>query len=354
MPDKMVIVIDTNFIIEHIPDLRDVYQKLSETYDVFVSDISIQERLSQKYLELRAKYDKIEKFKKEHSYLAKIEIKHSFDKQYELDKEFTQNGYRELFKDNIIPLISDECMLKTIMERVFKKIPPFISADNASDKGLKDTMLWLSLLEHFKNHDCSNLIFITGDKGFRNNADALCKEFSEYTGKSIEINGNNFYDSYIDGQGINETKKENSSSPNVKFSDFALAREEVKTAITSLCFTECENNYGDTWLEKSFTLSHEVTADDMKSSFEKLRDIITVNLFETALQPNIAFPTISAINNKYAISTNELQTALALYEDIRNIHPEHISKFFSAAANIFNNNYEEPTFTDVDDDDLPF
>ena len=354
MDSKKAIIIDTNFIIEHINNLRELHQKLSESFDVFVSDISIQERISQKYLELRAKYDKIEKFKKEYSYLVKIEERHLFDKQFESEKEFTQNGYHDLFGANIIPFVSDNDMLKTIMERVFKKIPPFINADNASDKGLKDTMLWLSLLKHFKNHECSNVIFITGDKGFRNNADVLGKEFYEFTGKTIEIQGNNFYDSYIIGQGENNTNKEEVSTSIVKLSDFTVAREQIKNAITSLCFTECEGSYGDIWLEKAFVLSHEVTADDMKALFENLRNVITANLFEVSLLPSIAFSTIPTINNKFDVSTNKLQAALALYEDICSMHPEHVSKFFSTAANIFNNNYEEPSFTDADDDDLPF
>ena len=354
MNDKIAIVIDTNFILEHISNLQDVHQKLSECYDVFVSDVSIQERLSQKYLELSAKYNKIEKMKKELSAIAKIETKQPFEKQFEAESEFTQSGYRKLFGDNIIPFASDENMLKTIMDRVFKKIPPFINADNASDKGLKDTMLWLSLLEYFNNHEKGNVIFITGDKGFRNNADVLCKEFKDYTGKEIEIQGNNFYNDYTKDLRKDEVKTDEGVTPIIKFSDFTIIREQIRNAIKSLCFFEGEDDYGYTWHEKNFTLSHKVSNNDIKAAFEGLRDIITDNLFEIALTPSVAFPTILAINNKFNISINELQIALTLYEDIRNIYPEYMPQFFSTAANIFNDNYEEPEFTDIDDDDLPF
>ena len=51
--EKKAIVLDTNFIIEHKKDLRNVVEKLSSFFDVYVTQISISERLSQKYLELK-------------------------------------------------------------------------------------------------------------------------------------------------------------------------------------------------------------------------------------------------------------------------------------------------------------
>ena len=49
---KTAIVLDTNFIIEHIKDIREVHEKLINKFDVYITDISINERISQKYLEL--------------------------------------------------------------------------------------------------------------------------------------------------------------------------------------------------------------------------------------------------------------------------------------------------------------
>ena len=356
MDNKIAIVIDTNFIIERQRDLQDIHRKLSETYDVFVSDVSIQERLSQKYLELSADYKEIEKFSEKHPNLVKIEVKQPFETQFESRKKRIQNDYHKTFGDNIISFVSDEDMLKAIMNRVFKKIPPFITADNASDKGFKDTMLWVSLLEYFKNHGSGNVIFITGDNGFRKNIDALCREFNEYTGKTIEIQGNNFYDNYINSSEKGEEKAKENVTPLVRFSDFAVVREQIRYTIQSLRLIECENHFGDTWHEKTFTLSYKITLDDVKVLFEGLREIITTNLFETALLPSIAFPDISNISNERYISTSELQAALALYEDIRDTYPEYMPQFFSAVANIFNENYEAPKSEDfaVIDDDLPF
>jgi hypothetical protein len=122
MSDKIAVVIDTNFIINHISDLREVHQKLSESYVVFVTDISIQERLSQKYLELKSRYEKIEKFRNENKDFVTVQIKKPFEERYEFEKAFTQKGYQEEFSNNIIGFNPSKNNLNLIMDRVYKKI----------------------------------------------------------------------------------------------------------------------------------------------------------------------------------------------------------------------------------------
>jgi len=280
MENKSAVIFDTNFIIAHMSNLIEVHQKLSEKFDVYVSDISIQERLSQKYLELEGKYERINKIKSEYSYLAKIEIKRTFDQQVEIDRKHTQKGYSDLFGDNIISFEPDAETLKTVMDRVYKKIPPFINAENASDKGFKDTLLWLSLLLYFKDKGNESAIFITNDKGFRNNADVLCKEFNECTGKTIEIQGNNFYDDYVKKDDVEDVQTLD-SSPLIILSDFSILREKINDAITSLCLLECENNFGDTWLEQRFVSHQIMTPEGMQCAFENLRHLMTQNIGST-------------------------------------------------------------------------
>jgi hypothetical protein len=133
-------------------------------------------------------------------------------------------------------------------------------------------------------------------------------------------------------------------------------RDRIKEIITDLCLVECENNFGDTWLEQAFTFSQMITTEDIKCLFDGLREIMTDNLFETALHPSVIFSAIPNIQNKLYISMSALQQALSLYEDVCNKYEEYLPQFFSAAANIFNNNYQEAknSFTELDDDDLPF
>jgi hypothetical protein len=187
MSEKTAIVLDTNFIISNRKNFSEIYKILSETYDVYISEISIQERISQKYLELKDKHDKINKFKEDYTDFVEISIKKPFEERLEYMIKTIQEDYQQTFGNRIIKFTQKNNTLSIIMDRVFKKIPPFINAENASDKGFKDTMIWLSILEYFLNNGSNNVIFITDDKYFMNNSEALCKEFASYTRKTIEI-----------------------------------------------------------------------------------------------------------------------------------------------------------------------
>jgi len=366
MSDKRTaVVFETNFIIEHLSKLQDIYEKLSEHYDVFVPDISIQERLSQKYLELQKKYEEIENFRKKYPHLISISIKKSFNDQFEAEKKETQSAYLEAFGNNIIPYDQSADTLNTIMDRVFKKIPPFINADKASDKGFKDTMLWLSLLEFFKNYETSNIIFLTNDNGFRNNVDKLCGEFNKYTSKTIEIRENDYYNTLIEKKEESAITVANESSEvdklknkvNEPLPDMNLLREKIQNIIFSLCCGEYDvNGWGELQWIYTFALHEQVTSEDMKAVFDNLREILNSNIFETDLPPDKVFIMTKKINNRCNIPLNALQDALYLYEDIYTKHKEYLPQFYSVVANIFNKNYQKYSIPPPppSDDEMPF
>ena len=76
MNEKISLVFDTNFIVSNLSKIEDTYKDLSMTYDVFISEVSIQERLSHKYMELKGKYDKINAITIEHQNLVELKIKY--------------------------------------------------------------------------------------------------------------------------------------------------------------------------------------------------------------------------------------------------------------------------------------
>jgi ribosome-associated protein YbcJ (S4-like RNA binding protein) len=335
MGEKTTIVLDTNFIISHRADFLDIHKKLSETYDVFVSDISIQERISQAYIELKNKYNNIEKFRTEYSGFVEVIIKRSFEEIYESRKNKIRMNYQEFFVDNIIKFSANENSLNLIMDRVLKKIPPFSTAENASDKGFKDTLIWLSLLEFFKEKGGDNVIFVTDDKVFRNNSDELCKEFAIYTGKKIEIKENNFFETSTEE---NEKTKADISKP---LPDVTLLRKNIQDKISALCYGYYDSdNYGNPIWRFIFELRIKVTPDDMKIVFGNLRKVIEANLFESSISAETAF-SINGIENIFPVPIEELQNALSLYVDICNECKEYLPQFYSTAANIFNKNYYE-------------
>jgi len=344
MSEKISLVFDTNFIVSHIPRMEEVYKKLSETYNVFISEVSIQERISHRYLELKEKYENIEKIKIDCVDLADISLKKSFEEKWENLKIAMQEKYRELFGKNILEFISHQDTLNTLMDRAFRKIPPFNTAEKASDKGFKDTLIWLSILEYFQHNGGNKVYFVTDDKAFKNNSLVLCKEFNEKTGKNIEIKENDFYVSSVKKE-VEADIIENKSLP-----DFSLIRKRIHEEISALCYGYyAEDNYGNDIWRKTFSLNTKATEDDMRTVFGDLRKIIKTNVFDTSLPANTVF-TINNIENDCNIPMDILQRALDLYDHICKEYNEYLQQFFIASANIFNTNYDPNSFVD----DIPF
>ncbi|MDD4296031.1 MAG: hypothetical protein PHC69_03630 [Ruminiclostridium sp.] len=88
MSKKKAFIFDTNFIIENL-NLKKVVANLSEEFTVYVTQISIDERVSQKYLELKSKYGKLLALTNDYKGIANIRIITTLDKKHEAEKEIT-------------------------------------------------------------------------------------------------------------------------------------------------------------------------------------------------------------------------------------------------------------------------
>ncbi|MGI6434975.1 MAG: PIN domain-containing protein [Syntrophomonadaceae bacterium] len=349
MCKKRAFVFDTNFIIENL-NLKEVVANLSEDFTVYVTQVSIDERISQKYMELKKKYEKLTEFTDEYRGIAAICITTLFDKKFEAEKELTQNGYIELFGEHIIPFSSNDATFSKILDRVFKKVPPFLSFDGASDKGFKDSLIWLSLLEFFQSNGEDDIIFITNDNGFRKNTDALCKEFSEFTGKSIVIKDNSYYKSLFESK-VSETIPPKKGSPLLDVNQF---REKIHDIIYSLCGVYDEDYWGNPNWTRTFTLNQRVDSAYMEYVFTHLKQDIRDNLFETAISAEKVLGLDDRVTSEIPIPLSALEDALSLYEEIQQKLPDYLQQFYSAAATIMNTNYIEPQVIDVEDDEIPF
>ncbi len=349
MCKKKAFVFDTNFIIENL-NLKEVVANLSEEFTVYVTQVSIDERISQKYLELKNKYEKLTALTNGYRGIASIRITTPFNKRFETEKELTQKGYIDLFGEHIISFLSDGATFSKILDRVFKKVPPFLSVDGASDKGFKDSLIWFSLLEFFQSSGEDDVVFITNDNGFRKNTDVLCKEFKEFTGKNIVIKDNSYYKSQL------EIKVSETISPKKDFSlpDVNQLREKIRDVIYSLCGVYSEDYWGNSGWYTTFTLSQRVDSAYIEYVFNHLKQDIRDHLFETAIPAEIILGLDDRVTNGVSIPMSALEDAISLYEEIQQKLPDYLPQFYNAAATIINRNYIEPQVIDVEDDEIPF
>lgn len=150
MSEKKAFVFDTNFIIKN-NKLNEVIKNLDDLFVVYVTQVSIDERIAQECRKIKEKYDDLEKLSKNYEGIAKIEIIQSYDEKKAFYETRMQHHYESTFGSNIIGISKDASTFSKLLDRANYKIPPFASADNSSDKGFKDSLIWISVIDFFKS-----------------------------------------------------------------------------------------------------------------------------------------------------------------------------------------------------------
>ena len=349
MADKKAFVFATNFIIQN-KELDEALDKLKEQYTVYITQVSIDERIAQECREVQKKFDEIKQCEEKYPFYVTIDYKKTFEEECEFYQKGMQAKYEGYFGDKIIPLKKDGEILSKVIDRANKRIPPFSSAKDASDKGFKDCLLWISLLEYFKNNGETEVVFVTDDGGFKNNTEFLCEDFGKITGKNIVIKPNSYYNELL------ETKKDEPIAKKLKpLPDFSSLRDRIQKTIYDLCFVITEDYWGNETEESIFLISKEVDTVDVDIFFLELEKIVSNHILEKTVLTEEVFATFDGFFPViYGMSIDSLELALRLYEDIKEQYPEYINQFYTAVINMFNRNYVEPKDNENIDDGLPF
>lgn len=345
---KRAFVFDTNFIIQN-KNLKEVIENLNKNnYSVYVTQVAIDERIAQECVKQKGKYEKLAALSKETKDFATITI----DKKYEdieaLYKTGMQKKYVDHFGKNIIPYSQDSEMFAKILQRAFMKTPPFITS--GTDKGFKDSLMWLSILDYFKSNGENEVVFVSSDNGFKESAATLCKEFGEVTGKIIEIKDNSYYKEHLEKDSVTVTKGLSEQLP-----DFSKIREEIENVIDSLRWNVTEDYFGNEHWESTFILQKAIDSSYMKVVFTGLKSVVKEHIFEQRIPAFRVLDLDGRVAEDNGISMKKIEAALQLYEDILRKHPDYIEQFYNAAAVIINRSYRAPAnaFEDLDED-LPF
>lgn len=356
MANKKAFVFDTNFIIQN-QNLDKVLDQLKEQFSVYITQVSIDERIAQNCRELKANFDEAEKCKVKFIHFATIHFKKTYEEECEFYQKGIQTKYETHFGDHIIPFSKDGEILSAIIDRANKRLPPFSAAKDASDKGFKDCLLWLSILSYFKDNGESEVVFVTDDKSaFRNQTEALKKEFHEVTGKTIEIHPNAYYKELI------KQPEEPNPTPEpkpVELPNLDTFREEVEEAVEAIREVDYENYYGDPQWSQTFTTSAPFDKEYAKVFFAGLRSNIAEHIFEKSIPATKILDFDGRVTDgDMEIPMQSLENALKIYESVLKNYSQYSDQFFEAAAKILNRNYKAPPTLPAnladDDGDLPF
>ena len=255
-----------------------------------------------------------------------------------------QKNYVDLFKEHLIPYAKTATTFSTMLDRVYKKTPPFKDGD--SDNGFKDSLMWLSILDYFKNNGENDVLFLTNDKGFLKQKEILTAEFKNFTGKSIQIENNDYY------QTIGATPKEEKVKA-LNF-DHKDLRERIAKIVNAICWTK---EYDSDWGEydvKTFVVRKKVDAQYIKTIFYNLNAFIKKHILTTSVRASSFLELDNRIEeDDHLIMLTHIEELNEIHKTILHDFPDYEEAFYIAVASIINGNYEYRK-NYFNDGDLPF
>lgn len=363
---KRAITFDTNILRQLTTPvkLKEIVTKYSELGEVFVSEIVVDE-LVEFYL------SKIDTGIKRNLFLFEIlDIDLDYEKftiRTEVDDSI-KNFISEIFSNRII--YKNTISIDELYKRSIKKIAPF-TKDN-SDKGLKDTMIWLSILNHnFSTYD--EVVLISKDNSFITNSTVLNKEFESYKKINFRLfEGTMQFDEYLANMSTNlpveaivdrentEIITFNSEDLIMKYNKMSSYRNEIHQILNDIVYVNDPNPYESWNMVRSFDIYSKIEIKSLYSFAKNLEQIIDENILSKDIDPYEVFRTSISREDflsKLKIDTRIILSLFEILSKFLNEVSDYSSSFTKTIVDQINNECFVTKFgneSEISSDDLPF
>lgn len=184
---KFIIILDTNIVHDDAENLNIIFggniksliffireNNITGKVGIVSPEVVIEERIHQRLEQVNAAKASIKNGIQMLSTLSKI---NSPDLNLEYETRLRDRVTQEALEYDIeiirLPIIETQ----TVLKRALKKEPPFSKEKKSSDKGFKDTLIWLSIVDYIKNYQDKKTEFIL-----------ICNDGSFITDLSEELN----------------------------------------------------------------------------------------------------------------------------------------------------------------------
>lgn len=367
--EKTAIVFDTNTIYKHYDQLEDTVAKvINNNYVPYIPILVIYEYKKKFARDFKSETKEImNKFK---PYIAYKDNKNIDDILQDIQSDI-QSNLESLFENRIIKYDESSDTFKIIINRALEKILPFVldNTNAKSDKGFKDTIIWLSVIEYFKNQGENNVIFVSDDKVFVNNS-VLVNEFNSHTNKNITIKTN---EEFLKMIAYEENKKSENfvlknkdldfehdvEINNISDEELAKLRENIEHIIYAICYIPTGYNFD---MDNTFTLTSKIDAPYVKNMLINLEKNYKNHLLENNIPITEMVGYNEIIQDNYDIAINLYADLLSLYKDIKQDYPSLLPQFYKVVAKLINQycyreprNYDDNVNVDMSsDEDVPF
>ncbi|MCK9329623.1 MAG: PIN domain-containing protein [Candidatus Cloacimonetes bacterium] len=341
------IIFDANFLYEN-KNFEQLFKNKKENEEFFVTDLVINEIISKNDRRLKELYDKYKSIVDDqlNKMYFKLVNKIDLDNMYEQSSKKTHEYFKNFFKENIIYGYSKEKMYEDLMGRVRFKVPPFFDEDNSSDKGFKDTLIWMSLMNYCDSSSCDDFIIVTNDKGFlRKHKESLILEFSKrFPTKKIDIiTSSEFTKLHNPIDGLEDKDKVTSPiiGPETKKQN-KLTNDQIeeyrRKAYSFFNYTVTEDFYNSEEYEKSrFVLNRKPTVEEITDLMAQILEDRENYIFHDSvdIKEYLVYRGFTYVKKNSNIPIDEFNDFLNCYEDVKTNYPRNLEAYINYIIEIF-------------------
>ena len=354
---KKSVIVDTNFLIKNLGKIKDIVDELKEKeLDIFVPELVKEEFINIQLRKLEDVYKELESLKKSHN-VFRLKYREKDEARKEIEESYN-SLFEQTFENNIIKY-QKERMLDRVLNRNRYKLPPFNSDPNSSDKGFKDTIILLSIMDYLKEIEAADAIFyfITIDGGFTKNKKELENEILEHTGKKLIILEGNEKSRILKELDIVEENKETTDEIENIFSQPDINIEEIRKRINELMDTFVLNvtydYFGNPQEERRFDIVDNITNEETEKLLNNIDNVVDSNIFRNDISVEEFFDIKYVVFSRFSIDVETVKEISELYKMIKNT--KYKEAFLTYISQRINENKINTTgFTSELDDDLPF
>lgn len=352
---KNVVIVDTNFLVNNTGNIKEIVKELQEKeIEVYVPELVKEEFINIQLRKLEEAYSKLENLKN----LQKIiDLKY---RKKEVTRKMVEGIYNNIFEENFknkIIVYNKEGMLDRVLERNKYKKPPFYNENNSSDKGFKDTIILLTIIDFISSFgDDAIFYFITSDNGFIKYKNEIEKEIFDKCAKNITIvEGKDKNKVYKELNIVEEKSNQEEKTENI-FSKEEINIEEIRKRINKLMdifiWTTSFDYYGNLQDERRFEISNYINNEKTEKFLNSIDGIIEDNIFRNEILVETFFETDEWVFSKNSIDVDTMKEISELYKKVKDT--KYKEAFINYISQRINENKVNNMFTVESDDDLPF
>lgn len=367
MKAKVKIVVDTNYIYTMDTNrLSRAIDNMNKIGDVYIPKVALDELVQRDIQSIRDIHNNLNKTG---SISEIVQIKNIGKKEINKVREY----YINLFDNNIIELSTVK--INEMYTRALIKKPPFMKKKGSSDKGFKDSLLWLSVLED-DHSEYDEIIILTNDNGFIDSKNDLQNEFKnkhdihisfmrEFN-KLSEVDKKSSDNSETDSENIIESN--NQLKIVEDFKQLEIYRDRLDTVLYNITTAREYNAYGDYYEYPRFKISTKIDFLPLEKLLDNLKIVTKQNMMNTYISPHeflSIFKEVSPFEEAEDIKTEDVVELYSLLVDVylelneysKSIVKAIIDYLFTKTYSFDSNSSSSVGLEGIDnieDDDLPF